>query len=597
MKEIIETSPSIKVRKLTENDPRRAEWEMLMRVGERALQSTLDDLRIFSGEILDADKSKEDLLPTHARLESNFLTNLVASNYLARRTLRDGGRPNARRAMERNEEMAQRLAAVKELTHQGMDLWVLDGIEVLQQGGGLKKIAYANNGHYGSDLVHDLSVSAATGRLGFGNPWQLDAKLVESLLQTSGQPMFHYHPSEVQAFAMEELVNLHPNKEQVANREIRVYQRGSGSEVNSVAIEIVWSHAANKFFQFDENGYPQNPKIRQLLEDYGFANARGVELQRRLKQLELAGLITAPKVFGVDGTWIGGHSGAATQATGWGVDSHTNMHTGGESWVRRNLPLFTAENHDRILEILSQAVEDGECAGLVIEPDFAGDAGLVPVDPNVLTDVRKLLEAHDLPIIADCVQTVGSVDGHYFGDGTRKVLGNYKNLVVTTAKAAAVDPIGLMLIPRHIDQSTTPGSHYSTPTYGGPLLQAVVTARMVEDPELQEKIIRDSQDFEIIAATHGFQDILRGKGMNRGWYVGEENIKLAQLFFYVEYGILFGRLGGVLRDQRSMTEFSSTHQAITEIICQGLERFFKGDISQEVLDIYEDSKNRPAGGL
>ena len=471
----------------------------------------------------------------------------------------------------------------------------MDGGQILvsKQGGGLKKVAMAENGELGGDIVHDLATSAATGRLGFGNPYPLIMRTVDNLMQTNGHKMFHYHAAEVQGYAMSELAKLHPNTQQVGNKEIRVHTRHSGSEINTTAIEIVCAHAAKKQHTYD------SPKAAQLLKQNNLEIRENEDPERKkkrvnmLKQSELKGFITVPKVFAVDKTCAGGYSGAAVEGSGFKVDEHSNLHTGGEAWVKRVLPTFTAKNREKILTILSKAITAGECAGLIVEPDVNVDGGMHPVDQTLLAEVRKLLEPQELPIIADCMQTTGSVGGSYFGEGPTKTLADYPHLIITNAKAAAIDPYAFALIPAHIDDSTTEMSHLSTPTNEGPHLQALVIAHMVQDPRFQAKVQHDSQKMEEIAQEYGMTDRLRGKGMNRAWVV--EDADRAQNYLYLHYGILLGKASGVLRDQRSLTEFSETHELLTRIICEGLQKLEKGEISPEEEKILK--KMNSGGGL
>ncbi|KKQ24260.1 MAG: hypothetical protein US38_C0006G0091 [Candidatus Roizmanbacteria bacterium GW2011_GWC1_37_12] len=575
---------NIDVRSLPEGDPRKPEWDMLQRVGLDAIISVMDGLRCYTGGRLTFGEGQQQIISAELeQMESAFLTDLLLSNVLAKRTLRNNGRPNLMRVSAVNGPMKRRLDEIKKLSHKTSVLWMAGNILNSTQSGGLKKVAMAGNGNFGDDIIHDLATSAATGRLGFGNPYPLIMKTADSLMQTSGHPMHHYHPAEVQGYAMDELAKLHPNTKQVENQEIRIHTRHSGSEINSTAIEIVCAHAAERQHTYE------SPEVSRLLKKYNLKGANGI------KQLELRGLITVPKVFAVDGTWAGGYGGAATEGSAWGVDGHSNLHTGGEAWVKRVLPIFTAENREKILTTLSEAIKRGECAGLIIEPDVDVDGGMYPVDQALLTEVRNLFEPHELPIIADCMQTTGSVGGSYFGEGPTRTLADYQHLIITNAKAAAIDPYAFALIPAHIDDSTTGMSHLSTPTNYGPHLQALVIAHMVQNEEFQAKVERDGQRIREIAEEYGMADRLRGKGMNRAWIV-EDTVR-AQNFLYLQYGILLGKASGILRDQRSLTEFSETHEFLTRIICQGLKRLEEGNLDQETEEVLQKMRLAGEGGL
>lgn len=577
-------SVPIGVRSLSELDPRLPEWRMLQKVGQSAITSVLQGLEGYSGGRLALTNQQQAMIGAELKqMESAFLTDLVLSNILAKKTHKNHGRPNPSRVSADNKQMKSQLAEIKRLAHVTSPLWMAGNILVSKQGGGLKKVAMADNGELGGDIIHDLATSAATGRFGFGNPYPLIMRTVDNLMQTSGHTMFHYHSSEVTGYALEQLAKLHPNTQQVNNKEIRVITRHSGSEINTTAIEIVCAHATKKQQTYD------GQKVTELLAQYGLSGANGI------KQLELKGLITVPKVFAVDGTWAGGYNGAAVEGSSFGVDGHSNLHTGGEAWVKRVLPIFTMENREKILTILSEAITKGECAGLIVEPDVDVDGGMHPVDQTLLAEVRKLFEPHELPIIADCMQTTGSMGGSYLGEGPTQTLAEYPHLIITNAKAAAVDPYAFALIPSHIDDSTTGMSHLSTPTNYGPHLQALVIAHMVQNPLFQKKVQHDGQRIEEIAQEYGMAHRLRGKGMNRGWIV--DDVGRAQNFLYLHYGILLGNASGVLRDQRSLTEFSETHELLTRIICEGLKRLDEGNLDPQTEGLLNRMGSEGAGGL
>lgn len=572
---------------LPETHPLFKEWDMIQRVGNLAVTEVISGLSHYSNSRLELSNESWNLVSAELEMaQDRFFSNLMLSNELALEALKNNGRENMGRITypDSNDAIRTRIETIRSLAHKKTPLWMLEGILISKQGGGLKTIAGAENGHVNSEVVHDMTVSAAANRYGSDNPYLQTMTYIQNHLENSGQPMFHYHPSELQGYAMQELASMHPNENQVKNGEIRVYTRHSGSEVNTTAIEIACAYAADKY-----KSYYQDAEVAAEM-----AKPHKKRNYKIIKQAELNGKIIVPKVFAVGGdwggTWAGGHSGAATEATGFGVDEHANLHTGGEAWAKRVLPLFTKENWPEIRAKLEEAINKKECAGIIIEPDAIVDVGIVPVDKEVLKQVKDLLAQHGLPIIADCIQENGSM-GSYLGDNTVNVLGNYDKLIITNAKAAALDPYGYMLIPREIDEKTTDMSHLSTPTYNGPHLQALVVEKMANNPEFQAKLKRDSDSFDRIAKEAGIpiedkmaeipddiksKDVtlrLRGKGMNRAWVVGEKYANMAALFMYVKYGVLFTAASGVLRDQRNLMEFSSTHEDLTKITCVGLREF------------------------
>lgn len=561
------------------------EWEIMKRVGEKALNEVQTGLENHLGIKMPEDSKK--LLDQELKLfENRFYSNLELSRKLAADTLKAGDRLNEERIRPTKniktrlpdgtwkverwlDPTRARIERLRDLVHKGTPLWMVGGLLINRQMGGLKKIEGAANGKEYADIIHDNTVSAAADRYGHDNPFLMEVSSIYRHLGVSGHEMLHYHPSASLEFAVNEEVKFHPNTTQVNNGEIRFYSRHSGSEVNTTALEIVCDYVAEKF------GTYKSAEIQKLMAEGNY---------KEIKRRELSGELIVPKVFAVDGTWAGGHSGAATEATGFGVDIHSSLHTGGEAWVKRTLKLFTKNNERKIMEELTEAIAKGECAGLIIEPNAAVDAGIVPVDPDVLRKVKDLLAQHGLPIIADCMQENGSM-GSYLGDNLNKVLGDYDKLIITNAKSAALDSYGYMLIPAEIDKLSTKMNHLSTTTYDGPHGQAMWVEKFSEDPEIRAKLERDSAAFDRIADEYkipleenmdSFKPDtirLRGKGMNRGWVVGDDYVNHAAFFFLRKYGILFANASDVLRDERNLLEFSSTHEDLTRIICKGLKEF------------------------
>ena len=482
--------------------------------------------------------------------EQNFFA-ATDRAYLLAKDSYEHGSYNAARMRFANSKMDAKLNRLSEKWPQSSGAWIIGGLLFSSQIAGLKNI-------YGIDAdkasVIDVLGSATSLSLGAQNPYLMGFDRIEDAVGLRDNISTVYHMSLKQAFFFEEAAKLYPA---TLNKELSIYSESSASNVNSMAME-----SALAFIEKRE----------------GCSKSR---------------------ILAIDGTWAGGH-GIAREATGFGVNNFELNRSKKSLFVDRCLPSPSKEEGQRFLEILQEKVEAGDAAGLILEPDIVGDAGIISVDPDVLKKAVDILGKAQLPIIADCVQQIGRSGNSYWGENVETVLRDYPWLILTTAKSASNgQPFSYAILPKEIADSAYPVSHVTTNQCNGPLLRAVGVSRFMQDSELQNwlsekgaKIAEIAQHYDIPLGHAG----LRGKYMNRAVYVGDnEMVKLAQIALLVEDGILTGALPQSLRYQPMLLDYSSTNEAVAHIIFRRVNEVMKGNVSQEVQDLYARLEGEASG--
>ncbi len=400
----------------------------------------------------------------------------------------------------------------------------------------------------------DVLNSAASLSLGAENPWLVKADHLEDLLGIRDNICAAYHPGVRQAFALESLAKLFPNK---TVADVAVHTESSGTIVNSVAIESAVA--------FAERTHNATKPMRLLA---------------------------------VDGTWAGGY-GSAREATGFGVDQHQVKRAGKSTWADRCLPPPTSENRTKFLAVVKAELKKQTVAGVYLEPDVVGDLGLVTTDPQLLQQIKHLMSRHQLPIILDCVQQLGR-SGSYWGENVDRIFADYPLLIVTTAKSASNgQPFGFTLMPKEVADAAAPLTQITTNQMNGPLLRSLVVAEILNNVEFQTWLKRKSHQIEEIADKYGFaigSHGLRGKYLNRGVYLKDnELVKLAQIALLVEDGILVGATPNTIRYQPMLLEYSETNRLIAELIFRRVKLVLDGVVSSEVQSIFDRMRDAPTG--
>lgn len=529
----------------------KEELKFLQSLGNQAVNSVVKEFFKFAKNEYHLSKESLRLIDNETRfLEKKFISGLTLTNNLAYLTLA-GKNKHKKRIAYFNKTMNNYKKKVLEHYPPAANAWVLNGLVFNSQIAGLKKMS----GHtYNTGYIIDVLNSASSLALGAENPWLIKIDRIEDHLGIKDNICTAYHPGIRQGFALKELAKLHPNKKMSGS--FVVHSETSGTIVDSIAIESVVGYGEKKL---------KNKSCR---------------------------------VLAVDGTWAGGY-GSAREGTGFGIDGQQKQRSGSNIWVDRCLPQPIKELSDKFLAILEEKLKFRQVAGLYIEPDIVGDLGIVEFDQNLLEKVALLMKKNRLPIIVDCVQQLGR-SGGYWGENVESILGNYPLLVLTTAKSASNgQPLGFTLMPKEISDSAHPLSQITTNQMNGPLLRALVVAKILTDKKFQNWLKQKSKTIEKIASEFGFKPGnlgLRGKFLNRGIYMGNnEKVKLAQIALLIEDGILVGAVPQALRYQPMLLDLSDTNEKVARAIFSRVKKILDNEVSKEVRNTYEIMKQVATG--
>ena len=523
------------------------ERDLIAKVGKNVFVRLVEEFESFSG--LQLDSAQRERVGGELRLlEDDFFNALERSLSLAKTSYEKGSK-NKARLRYHNPEMDNKLTNLSKMWPNSANAFVIGGLLFKNQIAGLKNL-------YGfereSGEVLDVLGSATSVALGANNPYVTIFDRVEDALKVRDNMCCAYHPGIRQAFFFNKMAALYP----VKDAEVSIHSESSGAVVDSIAIESALAY-----------------------------------IEARTNSVE-------SRILAIDGTWAGGH-GVAREATGFDVDSFSMKRVKKNVYVDRCLPSPTKENGKMFLDILRQRVGEGKAAGLYLEPDIIGDSGIEVVDPEVLREALVILNDHQLPVIADCVQQLGRTGG-YWGENVENVLGNYPLLILTTAKSASNGlAFGYTIMPKVVGDSSYPLNHISTNQFNGPLLRAIAVSEIMSDDELQKFIAEKGDKIEEIAQKHSItlgDKGLRGKYMNRAIYVGSnENVKLMQIALLIEDGILIGALPQSLRYQPMLLEHSKTNELVAEIIFSRINEIKKGNVSKDVEEALDKMKGVDSG--
>ncbi len=528
-----------------------SEIQEIIDIGNDALNKTLKDLSNFTNNDIVIDNKVLNIYKKEFDfLKKRFIDNLKLSRKLSTEALKNK-RFNKSRVLQNNKVMNNYNLNIRKLFPVASNGWVLDGIIIKNQFAGIKNLAGFTN-EEGS--VIDVLNSASSVALGAENPWLIMADRVEDYLGFRDNICAAYHPGVRQAFALQKLSDLYPNKKV---KDLTVHSESSGTIVDSIAIESAVSYAEKLF----------NDKSTR-------------------------------RVLTIDGTWVGGY-GTAREGTGFGANKQQIARTGKPIWIDRCLPSALPENKEHFIKVLNDKIQNKEIAGIYLEPDLAGDLGIISVDTDILLEAKKILLKHKLPIILDCVQQLART-GSYWGENVDKIFADYPYLILTTAKSSSNGlPFGFTIMPKIIADCSYPLSQITTHQMNGPLLRALVVAEMVKDPRFQRTVLKKGNNIAEISKEYEFEESnlgLRGKYLNRAVCVGDnEMVKLIQIALLIEDGVLVGALPNALRYQPMLFELSETNDKVAHIIFRRVREIQKGNISQEVQSAYDKMANSTTG--
>lgn len=597
-------------------------WATVAGAGRAAFGDIMDGLRVYSlGQVsLNGRRAGDTLNTVLGTFEEQYREALDESLALSFQAL-DGDRAYPGRSVWNNEDMGEFQGRVTETFSPHQFASVLDGLVVASQRAGLKELAgpHADIADRSQLKIHDTLMSATSINLGAGFPYTAAVPVMETLMGITDNMCMAYHAGVHQVFAAEQLKATYPQTNPAA-AEVKVIAESSGTAVNSMAIEAVVSYAERAHGQLDRwlghnihglgNMAPeeQAEAIRQarsqmvteiVAEHPELAYVVDVDnpTLEDLHVLEAKGHVKLPKVLAIDGTWCGGF-GTAKEGTGFGVAQQPELR--GARWVDRSLPLPTAENREAFLRILRDKIASGEAAGVIIEPNIVGDAGIINVDSALLAEMTEILRegvnGQSLPVIADCVQQGSGRTGEYYGfEGDEyAALRDYSLLITTTAKSSSNgQPFGFALMPEPVIEAAYPLSMITTNAGNGATLRAALVANFVQRPEIQAIIDRNAAIMEQVAAEYGLT--MRGMRMNRGINAGSADAaEYLQWALLLQDGILTGGLPAAVRFQPMLLEHPETIFNLMHVVCRRIRSVEDGDIPAYVIESFNRS-GQPSG--
>lgn len=523
---------------------------LINEVSQEALEQTVQEFEEFTNGELKITSEQKKIIDKEFEINKKlFFSALEKSEKLSEEALVKS-KKDKRRISYFNPQMTKYRKVISSVFPDPANIWIMDGIVIRNQRAGVKTLA-GFQGNEG-DVVDILNSAASLG-LGAENPWLIYADRIEDALGMRDNIAAIYHPSLRQTFALNKFARLHPNKK--LKGRIKVHAESSGAIVNTIAIESAVCFAEKK-----------NKK--------------------------------QSKILAIDGSWSGGY-GTAREATGFGIDAMQIARSGASTWVDKTLPNPTSENKEEFLRIIREKIKSKTLAGIIMEPDVLGDAGILSIEPEVLQEMRDILLKENLPIIFDCVQQIGRT-GSYWGEYVDKYFSDYPYLILTTGKSASNGlPFGMVLMPQKIADSPPALTQLTTNQMNGPLLRVVVISKILQNPKLQKWIAEKGTAIEKVAKEKGLKlgdDGLRGKYLNRSIYVGDnETVKLAQIALLIEDGVLVGALPESIRYQPMLLDYSRTNKQVAEIIISRILKVLAGDLSGDIKEIYTRMRGLSSG--
>jgi acetylornithine/N-succinyldiaminopimelate aminotransferase len=163
---------------------------------------------------------------------------------------------------------------------------------------------------------------------------------------------------------------------------------------------------------------------------------------------------------------------------------------------------------------LVEAFVQFDVAGVFFEP-IQGEGGVRPMNLETAQTLHHEVSTHDTILVADEVQTGIGRTGHFWG---HEHLGLEPHIITSAKGLGGGWPIGVCLVPDHLADHFSPGSHGST--FGGhPVAAAAAEATLatIEDQDLVERAAMLGQ---LVKKTAGEQGVVvQGEGLLLGFPV------------------------------------------------------------------------------
>lgn len=177
----------------------------------------------------------------------------------------------------------------------------------------------------------------------------------------------------------------------------------------------------------------------------------------------------------------------------------------------------------KLLEDAIQYQSSGDVAAFIAEP-VQGTAGNIPAPKGYFTEIRKILDSHDILFIADEVFTGLGRTGKMFGLERH----NVKSDIMTIAKALGGGvPISAVMASKEVSSAFAEGIPYYT-TYGGnPLCcaAALASVNVIIEEKLHERAAKLGSHFMRRLNELAEKRELIGDVRGEGIFIGVELVK------------------------------------------------------------------------
>ena len=212
-------------------------------------------------------------------------------------------------------------------------------------------------------------------------------------------------------------------------------------------------------------------------------------------------------------------------------------------------------------EALRTAVSD-QTAAVFLEP-IQGEGGVVVPSDGYLAAARRVCDANGALLVLDEVQTGIGRTGRWFAHQREKVVPD----IMTLAKGLGGGlPIGAVLASGRAADLLEPGSHGST--FGGnPVVASAALAVLdiIEDEGLlaRASMLNARLSGELVAASHGLVDYVRGHGLLLGAVIAGDHAKAIERSARAQ-GLLVNAIGS--RVVRLAPALTITDDDVDEVI-------------------------------
>ncbi|GKS66831.1 glutamate-1-semialdehyde-2,1-aminomutase [Nitrosarchaeum sp.] len=237
--------------------------------------------------------------------------------------------------------------------------------------------------------------------------------------------------------------------------------------------------------------FPSIQKVR-LVNTGGEATMTAIRLAR--------GFTKKKKIIKFEGCYHGAHDSVLVKAGSGSAHNGISISDGGLDEVSKNTLVVQYNNSEELERIVSK---NKDIAGVIVEPILA-NMGLILPEKNFLSEIRKITEDNDIPLIFDEVVTGFRISS----GGAQKHFG-IKPDITTLAKALgsgfAVAAVGGK---KEIMDLLSPGGKvYQASTYAGnPISVSAAIASIKTINKIKNKLYSKLEQYNFML-THAIDDI------------------------------------------------------------------------------------------